>query len=262
MAGQRVGAHASLTVDRHPDRTRSRPSPSRPSALTSDGCTSSPTITVTGGAPTSPCSSTSQPARASTACRAAASAVRLAIGRAGHEARDRRRRQAEELEQPALRHLLERRGHRRGREGAGVLVPRRGQPVRPPRPTGSEPPMTKPKNRGPAEAIVAGEPASSSSAITRSGSEGCVRQRLVEALQPDDRVDLGRDAALGQLAQVPDRPLGGRAQQLLAHAAASVRRRRGELVRHAGDSAPPRRPPRRRARAGRTPRRASPAPAR
>ena len=38
--------------------------------------------------------------------------------------------------------------------------------------TGSDPPMTKPKNRGPAEAMVAGEPASSSSAITLSGSDG------------------------------------------------------------------------------------------
>ena len=38
--------------------------------------------------------------------------------------------------------------------------------------TGCDPPMTKPKNLGPAEAMVAGEPTSSSSAITRSGSEG------------------------------------------------------------------------------------------
>ena len=43
--------------------------------------------------------------------------------------------------------------------------------------TGCEPPMTKPKNLGPADAIVAGEPASSRSAMTRSGSSGCSGSR-------------------------------------------------------------------------------------
>ena len=38
--------------------------------------------------------------------------------------------------------------------------------------TGNEPPITKPKNLGPAVATVAGDPASSSRAMTRSGSSG------------------------------------------------------------------------------------------
>ena len=42
------------------------------------GWASAPTTTVTGGAPNSPCASTSHPARASTAWRAAASPVKLA----------------------------------------------------------------------------------------------------------------------------------------------------------------------------------------
>ncbi len=57
---------------------RLRPKPRMPSDLVSEGWASSPTTTVTGGAPISPCASTSQPARASTAWRAAASAHKLA----------------------------------------------------------------------------------------------------------------------------------------------------------------------------------------
>ena len=57
----------------------SRPRPSSRSALKTVACASAPTITRSGGAPASPCASTSQPARPSTALRAAASAVALAI---------------------------------------------------------------------------------------------------------------------------------------------------------------------------------------
>ena len=59
--------------------SRLRPKPTRPSALISVGCASSPITTVIGGAPNSPSASTSQPCAASTAWRAAASALKLAI---------------------------------------------------------------------------------------------------------------------------------------------------------------------------------------
>ena len=63
-----------------PARHASAPEPEQAERLgDTDGCTSSPTITVIGGAPNRPSASTSQPARASTAWRAAASAVKLAI---------------------------------------------------------------------------------------------------------------------------------------------------------------------------------------
>ena len=58
---------------------RPRPSPIRPRALSTVACTSSPTTTWTGGAPTSPRAAASQPFLASTASRAAARQVALAI---------------------------------------------------------------------------------------------------------------------------------------------------------------------------------------
>ncbi len=47
--------------------------------------------------------------------------------------------------------------------------------------TGIAPPMTKPKKRGPAVAVVAGEPTSSSRAMTRSRIVRLVRQAFIEA---------------------------------------------------------------------------------
>ena len=58
---------------------RSRPRPIRPSALRTVVCTCSPTSTVTGGAPTRPWPAASQPCRLSTASRAAARQVALAM---------------------------------------------------------------------------------------------------------------------------------------------------------------------------------------
>ena len=53
---------------------------------------------------------------------------------------------------------------------------------------GREPPMTKPKKRGPAIPIVAGDPTSSSIRITSSGEVGSVGQRLDERLEIADRL--------------------------------------------------------------------------
>ena len=58
---------------------RLRPRPSSPMDLNRVGWASSPTITVIGGAPNRPWASTFQPAFLSTAPRAAASAVKLAM---------------------------------------------------------------------------------------------------------------------------------------------------------------------------------------
>src|SRR5207253_11050017 len=59
--------------------TRSRPKPARPSAFSRLTCTSSPTTTVTGGAPNNPCPSTFHPTFPSTAWRAATSELKLAV---------------------------------------------------------------------------------------------------------------------------------------------------------------------------------------
>ena len=103
---QRIGAHASLAVDRHSHDARAA-EPEHSQAFNRLGCASSPAITVIGGAPNSPSASTFQPARASTACRAAASAVKFATVRAGHEGAGSAGRQIEQLDQPAQRDLLE-----------------------------------------------------------------------------------------------------------------------------------------------------------
>ncbi len=151
--------------------TRCLPSPSRPRLFNSDGWTSSPTMTVTGGASKSPFSSTSHPARASTAWRAAASAVRLAI--------------VPPVTKPATVVDGRPKSSTSQRCATCSSVAATGEAVKAPAfwshavasqsaatATGCEPPMTNPKNLGPAVAMVAGEPASSSNAITRSGSEG------------------------------------------------------------------------------------------
>ena len=151
--------------------TRERPSPSRPSDLTSVGCASSPTTTVIGGAPNSPCASTSHPARASSAWRAAASAVKLATvapvtNPPPHSG-------GSPSTSSSQRRLM-----RSSSAVAGVTA---CSPVfwsqAPARQfaatvTGSAAPITNPKKRGPAIAMVAGEPISSSRRRTTAGSVG------------------------------------------------------------------------------------------
>ena len=78
QVGQVRGNDAPLAIGGQPQRP-ARPSPIRPRALSTVACTSSPTTTWTGGAPTSPRAAASQPVLASTASRAAARQVALAI---------------------------------------------------------------------------------------------------------------------------------------------------------------------------------------
>ncbi len=134
--------------------------------------------------------------------------------RAGHEARDRRGRQAEELDQPALRHLLERGGDGRGRERTGVLVPRRGQPV------GGHSHRVRATDDEPEESWAGGGHGRRRAGLVEQrdhalGVVRAIRQRLVEAPEAGERIDVRRDAAVRQLAQVVDGPLGGRAQQFV-----------------------------------------------
>ena len=109
---------------------RDRPRPSSPSTRRTVACTSAPTTTVSGGAPCRPSLSTSQPARASTACRAAASAVKLAIVAPTTNAPALSAGRLERLERPAQRRRLDRGRRRRHHVERAVLIPGRGQPVR------------------------------------------------------------------------------------------------------------------------------------
>ena len=197
--------------------SRLRPKPSRPSALMSVGCASSPTTTVIGGAPNSPSASTSQPARASTAWRAAASAVKLAIVAPVTKAPAAARRAARRVEQPAQRDLLE---HAR-RPGVGeskaafwsqAVASQFAASA-----AGSEPPITKPKKRGPAMAMVAGEPISSSSASTSAGVARAVGERLAKHVQARDRRRPAGATARSWISRQVARRAGGRAFQQFVH---------------------------------------------
>ena len=111
---------------------------------------------------------------ASTAWRAARERGEVRHRRAGDEAPRQFRRQAEHVEQPAQRDLLQRGGRPATPATARRSGPRRRPASSPRARPGSEPPITKPKKRGPAVAIVAGEPISSSSARTARGSDWSV----------------------------------------------------------------------------------------
>ena len=172
-----------------------------PSALNSVGCASSPTTTVIGGAPNSPSASTSQPARCEH--RVARGGERGEVGHrgAGDEGAARSPRgRPSSVEQPAQRDRLERGGRGRRRVAGRRSGPTRRRASSRPAPPGSEPPMTKPKKRGPAIAIVAGEPISSSSASTSAGVARAVRERLAQRLEPRDGLGRRRDVALLDLA--------------------------------------------------------------
>ena len=141
--------------------TRFRPSPTTPSALNSVACASAPVMTVIGGAPNSPSASTFQPTFANTACRAADSAVMCAtvvpvtkppatpVGSCStatshlSATSSRIATPGLDLYNPAFW------SHAVASQPAATLA-------------GVAPPITNPKNRGPAMAIVAGDPRSSS----------------------------------------------------------------------------------------------------
>ncbi len=148
---------------------RSRPSPSRPSDLVSVGCASSPTMTVSSGAPMRPSLSTSQPTSASTLCRAAASAVKLAIvapvtklaaqscGRPNSSQSQRLDTFSSAAIAGVTSFIAEFWSQAVASQFAATV-------------TGMEPPITKPKKRGPAIATDAGEPISSSRASVSASS--------------------------------------------------------------------------------------------
>ena len=98
-------SRASCAPDRRRRRARpvARPTPSIRSAPTTDTCTSSPTMTRRRGAPCRPSASTSQPARRSSSCRAAASAVKFAMWQPVTKPTLACRRQPEQIDQPARR---------------------------------------------------------------------------------------------------------------------------------------------------------------
>ena len=83
MAGSVNSGNASARMRPCPSTgtrmTRSLPNPSKLSAFNRLTCTSSPTITITDGAPNNPFASTSQPCFFNIACRAAAKAVKFAM---------------------------------------------------------------------------------------------------------------------------------------------------------------------------------------
>ena len=142
-----------------------------PRALNREGCASSPTTTVIGGAPNSPSDSTSQPSRASTSWRAAASATKFATvapvtkatsDEAGRPRSSSSQRRATDSSVAPIGDATTR--------PAGWSQAAASQFAA--TVTGSEPPMTKPKKRRPAVPRVAGDPTSSRSARVSRGSTG------------------------------------------------------------------------------------------
>jgi hypothetical protein len=141
--------------------TRLRPRPRIPSDFVTDGCASTPTITVIEGAPGSPSASTFQPTRLSTAWRAAASAQRLATvapvtkapPHSGGNRRTSSNQRSATCSSVAVPGVARCNALFWSHAEASQLAASA---------TGSEPPITKPKKRGPAIPMVAGEPISSS----------------------------------------------------------------------------------------------------
>ena len=110
--------------------TRLRPSPRSPSDLINVGCASAPMTTVIGGAPNNPSASTFHPTRFEHRMSRRGQRDEIRDRRAGDERAAAGARQIEHLEQPAQRRLLQPRRRRRDVVQAGVLIPRRRQPVR------------------------------------------------------------------------------------------------------------------------------------
>ena len=131
---------------------------------------SSPTTTWISGAPNRPRASTSQPARSSTACRAAARQVKLAIWQPVTKPDAGVARQVEQLQEPAARPPPRRPSWPARARRSRCSGPRRWSASRRATATGSEPPTTKPKKRGPADATRPGSAARARSSSTASGA--------------------------------------------------------------------------------------------
>ena len=145
--------------------------PRNPRDLKIVGCASAPTTTLIAGAPHCPSASTFQPAFCSTAWRAAASAEKFAIvapvtNAPPHSDGNPKRSNSQRRVTCSIRAVA----------GVGAYSPvfwsQAPASQLAAKVTGSEPPMTKPKKRGPAIAVVAGEQVSSSCSITCSGGVG------------------------------------------------------------------------------------------
>ncbi len=151
--------------------TRLRPRPSRPSDLIMLGWASPPTTTVIGGAPNRPSASTFQPVRASTAWRAAARAVKLAtvapVTKAPPVPAGRPVMSTSQRSATCSRCAVPGVTAYRAQFWSHAPASQFAASV-----TGSEPPMTKPKKRGPAIAMVAGATTRSSKSSVAAASPG------------------------------------------------------------------------------------------
>ena len=210
--GQSVGAHAPLSVDRHAlDAPACRGRGWRaPSARST--CTSSPTTTRSGGAPKRPFASTSQPWRARSAWRAAPSPLRLAVVAQVTKPTPVLGGQAEHVDEPGDRRVLERGGHRRGdaqarRSGPTPREPARGR-GRGQRPADDE--AEEPRSRR-------GEGGGRTHVIEQSqhliGGQTLLRQWRGETGEPIEGGGGGADAAVGEALEIAKRACGGDEQQ-------------------------------------------------
>ena len=195
--------------------SRLRPKPTSPSALISVGCASSPITTVIGGAPKRPSASTSQPWPASTACRAAASALKLAIvapvtkaaPQPAGSAKRSRIHSSDDLFQPGGR-------GRHGVEG-GVLIPGRREPVR--RQRRRQRPADDEAEEARAGDAHRGRRADLVEQCEHFGGVGRMRrERLAQGIETRDRGRGGRHRSLLNPVEIAH-GTGGRVAQQLVH---------------------------------------------
>ncbi len=134
-------------------------------------CVSAPSTTVTSGAPNSPRASTSQPTRASTALRAAASPMAFAIVApvVTPKPASRGRSSRSSSQRPAASSAAAAAGVASARQ---AFCPQAAASQSAATPTGCDAPQTQPKNRGAGNPISPGLAAATSSATIASGSPG------------------------------------------------------------------------------------------
>ena len=128
-------------------------------------------------------------------------------GGAGHERARGGRRQSEKLDRPAKRDLLERRAARR-RDQKPPCCSHAVDSQFAASAAGNAELFTKPKNRGPAIAIVAGRPNAIELLDDLLGGHRALLKRDVEAVEPGECVPAGRDATLADVVEIALRALG------------------------------------------------------
>ena len=194
---------------------RLRPKPTRPSALISVGCASSPITTVIGGAPNRPSASTSQSWPREHGVARGGERAEVGHRRAGHERARRALREPEELAHPVERDRLEQRGRGGRRVGTPRSDPRPSRASsRPARPAASRRSRSRRSAGRPCPSSPASRPRRAARARPRLARP--VRERLAQHAEAGDRVGAGRDGALLDLGQVARRA-GGRALQQFVH---------------------------------------------